>query len=130
MSNENKSKMMLFLDPVGRTILGEDASEEGSKDTFKVKNPVLIIINGDKTGKMSVQLFPLFFREFLADKEQDVVLSYNKNNITFSNIEALDFRLQSQYTQMFNKNNMFVPPTPEAQSQPATGGDVINLFDE
>jgi hypothetical protein len=130
MSNENKSKMSLFLDPVGRTILGEDVSDETDNNFFKVKNPVLIIINGDKTGKMSVQLFPLFFREFLADKESDVVLSYKKDNITFTNIETLDFRLQSQYSQMFNKNNVFVPPTGQATPQQDTGGDVINLFDE
>lgn len=130
MSNENKSKMSLFLDPVGRTILGEDVSDETDNNFFKVKNPVLIIINGDKTGKMSVQLFPLFFREFLADKDSDVVLSYKKDNITFTNIDALDFRLQSQYSQMFNKNNVFVPPTAQAAPQQNTGGDVINLFDE
>ena len=128
MNNETKPKMTLFLDPVGRTILGEDVSE-GSAD-FKVKNPVLIIINGDKTGKMSVQLFPLFFREFLADKESDVVLTYQRDRITFTNIETLDFRLQSQYTQMFNKNNMFVPPTPEGNPAQAQGNEVINLFDE
>lgn len=129
MSTENKTKMVLFLDPVGRTILGEDVSSEGDENTFKVKNPVIIIINGDKTGKMSVQLFPLFFREFLADKDSDVVLSYVKDRIVPTNIEALDFRLQSQYAQMFNKNNQFVPPTEQPQTQ-QTGQDVINLFDE
>jgi hypothetical protein len=125
---EKNSNHVLFLDSVGRTILGESVENTANSNILKVKNPVVIMINGDKTGRMSVQLFPLFFREFLADKESDVVLSYLKDKITESNIDTLDFRLQAQYSQMFNKNNTFVPP----QEQPAqqTDGGVINLFDE
>lgn len=125
---QTNSNYVLFLDSVGRTILGE-SSEDSTDSVLKVKNPVVIMINGDKTGKMSVQLFPLFFREFLADKEADVVLSYQKDNITESNIEALDFRLQAQYSQMFNKNNTFVPPQEQPPEQ-SSGESVINLFDE
>lgn len=130
MSNQTQtnSNYVLFLDSVGRTILGETV-ESSTDSVLKVKNPVIIMINGDKTGRMSVQLFPLFFREFLADKEADVVLSYQKDKITESNIEALDFRLQAQYSQMFNKNNTFVPPQ-EQTPQQGSGEQVINLFDE
>jgi uncharacterized protein YerC len=76
---------------------------------------------------MTVQLFPLFFREFLADKNTDVVFSYKKDTVTFSDINAIDFRLQAQYTQMFSKTNTF--GSPEAQP-PATEQKVVNLFDE
>jgi hypothetical protein len=125
---EKNSNHVLFLDSVGRTILGESVEDAANSNVLKVKNPVVIMINGDKTGRMSVQLFPLFFREFLADKESDVVLSYQKDKITESNIDALDFRLQAQYTQMFNKNNTFVSPQEQPAQQP--DGGVINLFDE
>lgn len=129
MSNETNPKYVLFLDSVGRTILGENVESAENSNILNVKNPVIIMINGDKAGRMSVQLFPLFFREFLADKESDVVLSYQKDKITESNIEALDFRLQAQYVQMFNKNNTFVPPQEQAPQQ-SSGDQVINLFDE
>ena len=128
MSNETNPKHVLFLDTVGRTILGESVESTENSNFLKIKNPVIIMINSDQSNRMSVQLFPLFFREFLADKESDVILSYQKDKITQSNIEVLDFRLQAQYAQMFNKNNTFVPPQEQAPQQ--TEGSVINLFDD
>lgn len=123
---DNKPKTILFLDSVGRLILGEKV--EAESDSFDVKNPVVVMINADQSGKMSVQLFPLLFREFLADKDSDAILHYNKNNITLTNIDVLDFRLQNQYSQMFNKSNIYVQPQP--QTPPQGGQGVINLFDE
>ena len=124
-NSETKPSLIIFLDSIGRLILGEKVDSTDDKN-FNVKNPVVIMINGDQTGKMSVQLFPLFFREFLADKSSEVILYYKKDAITLSNIETLDFRLQTQYTQMFNNNNAYVAPQPQQQDQ----GGVINLFDE
>ena len=124
-NSETKPSLTIFLDRIGRLILGEKT--ESTDDSFlNIKNPVVIMINGDQTGKMSVQLFPLFFKEFLADKNSEVVLNYKKETITLTNIDALDFRLQTQYTQMFNNNNSFVAPQPEQQNN----GGVINLFAE
>jgi hypothetical protein len=130
MSNQNNTNnnatLIAFLDSIGRTILGEEA---GSTDKqLKIKNPVVLhVVPTDNSGKMSVQLLPIFFREFLADKTADVVFNFEKNNVTLTDIDALDFRLQAQYTQMFNKQNTFVAP----QSQPNTPSQsVINLFDE
>jgi hypothetical protein len=102
-------------------------SESTDDNILNVSNPVVIMVGGDNSGKMTVQLFPLFFREFLADKNTDVVFSYKKNTVTFSDINAIDFRLQAQYTQMFSKTNTF--GSPDAQP-PATEQKVVNLFDE
>jgi len=120
--------LTVILDAVGRTILGEPiASGDASKLTLK--NPVILhVVPADSQGKMSVQLLPLFFREFLADKTGDVTVTYSVDRISPTDIDALDFRLQSQYNQMFNTNNTFVPPsTPTPDSN---GEQVINLFDE
>jgi hypothetical protein len=82
---------------------------------------------------MTVQLFPVFFKEFLADKTEDTVFTWKTSQITTSNISALDFRLLGQYTQMFNPANVFVPAnegqSAANQSQQASG-QVVNLFDE
>ena len=126
----NTTTPIIFLDPVGRTIMGttEPSTEE---NILNVKNPVVIIVGGDNSGKMSVQLFPLFFREFLADKNSDVVFSYKKNEITSSNITTIDFRLQAQYSQMFAKTNTFVTPDGASAPQaPSEEKKVVNLFDE
>jgi hypothetical protein len=122
----NTKTPVIFLDTVGRTIMGI-LSDTTDDKILNVSNPVVIMVGGDNTGKMTVQLFPLFFREFLADKNTDVVFSYKKDTVTFSDINAIDFRLQAQYTQMFSKANTF--GSPEAQ-HPATEQKVVNLFDE
>jgi hypothetical protein len=130
-TNTNNSNVpAIFLDRVGRTIMGI-VVEQTSENILRVQNPVVIIVGGDNTGKMSVQLFPLFFREFLGDKNSDVQFDFNKSDTTMSNIDAIDFRLQAQYTQMFSKNNTFVaqgeqlPPTEQPKQE-----KVVNLFDE
>jgi len=125
---ETKTKLVTFLDPIGRTILGEKAESENK---FAVKNPVILHVVSDNQGRMSVQLLPLFFREFLADKSEDVIFYYNCDNITKTNLESLDFRLQAQYNQLFNKNNLFVPPTGETNTEKTEKPEkVVNLFDE
>lgn len=126
----NNATPIIFLDPVGRTIMGTVATSDNA-DVLNVNNPVVIMVGGDNSGKMSVQLFPLFFREFLADKNSDVTFSYKKNLVTMSNIEAIDFRLQAQYSQMFSKANSFVSPDAQPESQPQNSeAKVVNLFDE
>lgn len=129
------SKIITFLDTVGRTILGEVVPEQSNDSVLAVKNAVVLhVVPQDQQGRMSVQLLPLFFREFLAEKTADVVFFYRESSITKTDIETLDFRLKSQYEQMFNSGNIFVPPsaggiTP-ATSQPGGGNPVVNLFDE
>jgi hypothetical protein len=129
MSNTNQ-KIAVFLDYVGRTIFGEVA-ESNDVNTFNIKNPVILNVPPvDQAGKMAVQLFPLFFREFLADKSEDVIFSYQKDKITFSNIESIDFRLLAQYGQLFNKNNVIVNSEQQNQQTNSSSNDVIKLFDE
>jgi hypothetical protein len=119
----------VFLDRVGRTVMG-NLVDQSDQTILRVENPVVIIVGGDNTGKMSVQLFPLFFREFLGDKNSDVHFDFKKSDTTLTDIDAIDFRLQAQYNQMFSKNNTFVQqgeaPAPEASKQEK----VVNLFDE
>lgn len=137
MNTENKNGLVIILDAIGRTILGETSSEKSTEETLAIKNPVILHVVDTGGGRMSIQLLPLFFREFLADKTGDVIFSYKKNNVTLSDIDALDFRLQAQYSQMFNKNNNYVTPTPQAQQQMQQAPQqneqaqsVVNLFDE
>jgi hypothetical protein len=128
-TNNNTKTPVIFLDKVGRTVMGVPVEQD--ENVLKVQNPVVIIVGGDNTGKMSVQLFPLFFREFLGDKNADVVFSFNNKEITPSNIDALDFRLQAQYNQMFSKNNTFVAQgEPPKSPEPSNEEKVVNLFDE
>jgi hypothetical protein len=131
--SENKTTITAILDSVGRTIIGEVNQEKTNDQILGIKNPVVLhIVPQDQSGRMSVQLLPLFFREFLADKTGDVTFEYKKENVTEIYTDALDFRLQAQYSQLFNKSNVFVPPAaqPAAAQSNQPGNSVINLFDE
>jgi hypothetical protein len=128
MNNEQTSKLVLFLDPIGRNILGEQVSSENN--LLSVKNPVILHVADSGGGKMSVQLLPLFFREFLADKSSDVVFSYQLDKVVKTDIEAFDFRLQAQYNQIFSKQSVFVAPQDQPQQAQQPSNSVINLFDE
>jgi hypothetical protein len=124
------TKLIVILDTIGRTILGETVPT--TDGTVSLKNPVILhIVPADNNGKMSVQLLPLFFREFLADKTGDVVFTYTADKVTVTDIDALDYRLQGQYAQMFNNQNSFVAPE-SAPTSPDSGDapKVVNLFDE
>lgn len=131
MNNQNAPKLILFLDPIGRNILGELVDNKPETNLF-VKNPVILHVADSGGGKMSVQLLPLFFREFLADKTADVTFSYQKDKITITDIDAFDFRLQAQYNQIFSKQSVFVTPQQpnEQPQQQQPSNSVINLFDE
>jgi hypothetical protein len=139
MSTENTentgSKLIVILDPIGRTILGEKVccGQQCNEDVLKLKNPVVLhIVPADNQGKMSVQLLPLFFREFLADKSGDVVFTFEKTKVVTTDIDALDFRLQGQYAQMFNPQNVFVNGGQQPAANPNDGQSptVVSLFDE
>lgn len=130
---ETKKQLTTFLDLVGRTIIGEEVVEKSSTEVLAVKNPVILhVVPQGNSGAMNVQFVPLFFREFLADATDDVVFFYNRSTITTTSVDAFDFRLQTQYNQLFNKSNVFVPPGAGKVATPqSTGsGNIVDLFDK
>jgi hypothetical protein len=126
------TKLITFFDTVGRTLIAEFVSDTETHVT--VKNPVIVhIVPNQESGQMALQLLPAFFKEFLADKSQDTEWTYFKNNITLSNNPELDFRLKTQYQNMFSEiqvpdNNIITPQ--QAANPTEQTGEVVNLFDE
>jgi hypothetical protein len=118
MSNTNK-QLTVFLDNIGRTIIGKIAKED--KEVLSVENPALVHIQANpQTSQLQLQILPLFFREFQADKSIPTVWNYKKSNITTS--EEIPFAPQfvAQYEQMFKVAE------PVQQKQP----EVVKLFDD
>jgi len=117
----NTNQTEVFLDNLGRTILG--TVTKATDNVFTVKNPVILNVVPLENGKMTLQLFPLYFKEFLADKSEDIYFDYQLSQITRSSIKAVDFRLAGQYAQMFSQ------PQQQATENSEKAG-VVNLFDE
>jgi len=121
---ETNNKLIVFFDTVGRTIIGEKNNEETTEKNLVVKNPAVVHISPNpQSGQLTLQILPLFFKEFLADKTGSTSWTYKKDLITEANDVALDFKLQAQYQQLFN--------APVSQpSQPQNSPDVVKLFDD
>jgi hypothetical protein len=96
---EEKEGMVIFLDGVSRTIGGKLVSEDDN--TITLKNPVIVNAIPNQQGQMSLHLIPVFFREMLGDVNQVCEFTYNKDNITQSNITALNKEIEVQYGILF-----------------------------
>jgi hypothetical protein len=120
-----ENKIVVFFDTVGRTILGEKLEDKTTDKVLSIKNPAVVhIMPNQQTGQLQLQILPLFFKEFLADKDTGTVWSYNRENITEAVDVTFDFKLEAQYRQIFASG-----PAPAPQ-QPQGSPEVIKLFDE
>lgn len=116
MSNTNK-ELTVFLDNVGRTIIGKIQNENESSLT--IENPALVHIQANpQTNQLQLQILPLFFKEFQADKNQATAWTYKKANITVAEPITFAAQFTAQYEQLF------------APAQPAAPQKVVKLFDE
>ena len=126
MSDKNLS---VFIDNIGRTILGETVSD--TKTTLEIKNPAIVHVQpNQQTGQISVQLVPVFFKEFQAGDKNDSTWVWLKSNLVTAKDVDLDDRLKQQYTNMFSA--IVAPPQPQLAGAGA-GGDtppVVKLCDD
>jgi hypothetical protein len=124
--SENQNKIVVFFDAVGRTILGEKLEDKTTKDILSIKNPAVVhIMPNQQTGQLQLQILPLFFKEFLAEKDTGTVWNYIRANITEAVDVTFDFKLEAQYRQIFSAT-----PAAPAPQQPQGSPEVIKLFDE
>jgi hypothetical protein len=124
------NKIITFVDQIGRTIIGENVEtaptgEKTDKETLIVKNPAIIHVQPTPQGQLNVQTIPLYFRDFVSDKnkEDGTFWKYIRANIVEGlNVEN-DPRLVDQYHKLFQ---------PMPVIQPATGNEqkTVKLFDE
>lgn len=121
MSTQTKP-LTVFLDNIGRTIIGKVTKED--KDVLSVENPALVHVQPNtQTNQLQLQILPLFFREFQADKAQPTVWNFKKQNITTSDSIPFAIQFEAQYEQMFRV-------VEAAQPTPSKEPEVVKLFDE
>jgi len=112
------NKLTLFLDTIGRSILGELVEE--NDEFLVIRNPAIINCATDG-ARVTLQLLPAFFKEFQADKTQPTVWKYRKSLLSASIEEfELDFRFKAQYEQLFNLT----------ASETTEDANVVKLFDK
>ena len=118
-------KYTTFIDNAGRAIFAELESE--TPDNLVAKNPVMITVQQGENGQMAVQLFPLFFQEFVQPSEDDTranYFTYSKNNIAVGSNFQIESRIADQYEKIVNP--VLVPAGQTAGEE----AEVIKLFDD
>jgi len=114
-----------FIDNAGRSIFG--ALAEATENAIKVQNPVMIGVQQQENGQLSVQLFPLFFAEFVTPagdgESRNNYFTYDKAAIAIGEDFEVDPRISAQYEKIVNP--VLVPT-----DAPADDGEVIKLFDD
>lgn len=121
----SEKKYTTFIDNAGRSIFGINSSE--TDETITVENPVMIHVAQQENGQMAVQLFPLFFAEFVQPKEDESrqnFFTYNKSSVALGDGFDVDPRISEQYERIVNPT--LVPAGSSEGEEPET----IKLFDE
>jgi len=117
------NNVTVFLDTIGRIIIGEVVSQD--KTTTKIQNPAVVHIQTQpQTNQLQLQILPLFFREFLADRNVPTVWSFKNENIAPSEGIELSPQFIAQYKQGF------APITAAPASNENKPVEVVKLFDE
>ena len=123
----SEKNYITFIDNAGRALFGEVNTETDS--SLQVKNPVMITVQQQQNGQMAVQLFPLFFQEFVVPSDGDVrdnFFTYQKSNIAIGSDFNIEPRIIEQYQRI-------VTPQLVAADAPANSNEepeVIKLFDD
>lgn len=116
--SEQTQKLTVFLDNIGRTIIGKQVAE--NETTVSIENPALVHVQPNtQTNQLQLQILPLFFKEFQADKSESTVWDFKKNNITTCKDITFAFQFTAQYEQIF-----------QVVEQPKSEPEVVKLFDE
>ena len=118
--------LTIFVDQVGRTVIGELSEETDA--TVVLKNPCTIFVQPNETGQLQVQTVPMFFREFLTveGREAGTFWTFNKNNIVQSTCaDHLDEKLINQYNAIITTFEQA-----DVQTESDDGPEVVELFDD
>lgn len=115
------SEKIVFLDQIGRTIIGEQVSLDST--TLTVHNPAMINVNQMQNGQLQVQIFPLYFPEFLVESQRSkgTTWKFNLAQITLGVGIVVDTRLVEQYDRVVGGT---------AAKPVAAEAPTIKLFDQ
>ena len=95
-----ETKYTVLIDLVGRTVFGE--AVESTTDLIKINNPAFINLQPGADGRIQVSVVPMFFKQFAANKDQDVVWSFPAGLCIVPENLQLDDNLIAQYKQIFS----------------------------
>lgn len=128
---KNKSsEIIIFVDHIGRTVIGKLISTNDNALTVLRPHLVdLVPVNPQSpNGQFSVQLIPYIFSEFVHQEDRETACMSFKNYVLMESTKGslrLDTRIHNQYLGLIGEMEANQPP-PGAEGEPKT----VKLFDE
>ena len=125
------SEKVLFIDAIGRTILGEANEKKSTESSLAVDDPSIVFVQPNPdNGQIQVQVIPLYFKELVGEKSREgkVTWRFNRANIVEPEGLDMDEKLLTQYERVTSA----VPDNPPGivTSDAAEEPEVVKLFDD
>lgn len=111
----------IILKYPGETIMGELVSR--TENTVKVRNPANLFLQPTQNGQLSVQMFPVFFKELINSKvrERGTIWEYSLVGAGIAEDIEFDDQLNEHYARTFNPSPIITPHG---------SGKVLTVFDD
>jgi hypothetical protein len=129
------SDKVIFVDNIGRTIVGLENSKASTKTQLAVDDPAIVFVQPNpENGQIQVQVIPLFFKELMSEdtRQGHVTWLFNKNALVTSDNLVVDEKLTTQYERVVNASAEPVPGIVTADGAQPAGQEpeVVKLFDD
>lgn len=127
------SKNVIFVDNIGRTIVGAENTKKSTKTQLAVDDPAIVFVQPNaESGQIQVQVIPLFFKELMSEKNRDghVTWHFHRSNlVTSSNLEV-DEKLETQYERVVTAGPETPPGIVVDKKAESKDPEVVKLFDD
>lgn len=122
----NEKQIITFIDHIGRTLVGEKVEDTDNGSSFIVKNPAIIHVQPTPQGQLNVQTIPLYFREFVGEKNKKdgTKWKFHYNSVVLGLDVENDPRLIEQYDRLFSD---LPAAAPQSQNKDER---VVKLFED
>lgn len=119
-----EQQIITFVDHIGRTLIGLYQGDTEDKNSFLVKNPAIIHVQPTPNGQLNVQTIPLYFREFVGEKNkiEGTTWKFHYSSVVLGTNVENDSRLIEQYHKLFTST--------AASTVQESQDKVVKLFDE
>lgn len=126
------SDTVVFVDNIGRTVMGVENKKASTKTQLAVDDPSIVFVQPNpESGQIQVQVIPLFFKELVGEESRDGALTwyFNRSNLVTNPTLSIDEKLVSQYERVTSAGPE-APPGIQVEKAPEKEPEVVKLFDD
>lgn len=119
--NIPERNFVVYTDSFGRSIVAQLLAK--NSEELHITNPAVMAVVPLEGGRINMQLYPMYFREFMKNKNAESKWTVKISQITLSDVTELDVRVAAQYEQIFytpaaEDVGQVIPAEPKAEPQP------------